>query len=361
MSYVWYACYGSNINEERFMLYINKCVDKTPPLFSKTYKIPYHMYFGNRKSRTRWGDGAVAYLDDSKTGNVLGKVYLITEEQFKDVQSQEKGYNKPLSLGMLDGYPVYSFTSLCLYKRDIPTIKYVSTILDGLKSTYPEIDEVLLKSYLIQCIFTENELSVIETIRTNPCRIKIGEIANKLEMSLSDVVRIVLHLKEIGLIQKDRRSNDRDDADVLSEYFTVETHQANVTKMLNILKGAKELNEFCIDDVEPIIQGYEEGEEIQSFITHYERNPRNRMNAIHLHGTTCMVCGFNFEEVYGEIGKNYIEVHHVNPLSTLDESTIIHPETDLVCVCSNCHRMLHRNRDRVLTIEELKEMMNRNR
>ncbi|WP_353733593.1 hypothetical protein [Rossellomorea vietnamensis] len=34
-------------------------------------------------------------------------------------------------------------------------------------------------------------------------------------------------------------------------------------------------------------------------------------------------------------------MHHVNPLSTLDEAIEIDPETDLVPVCPNCHRMMH--------------------
>lgn len=45
---------------------------------------------------------------------------------------------------------------------------------------------------------------------------------------------------------------------------------------------------------------------------------------------------------YGENGKDFIEIHHVKPLSTLEEATEIDPEIDLVPVCLNCHRMLHR-------------------
>ena len=79
--------------------------------------------------------------------------------------------------------------------------------------------------------------------------------------------------------------------------------------------------------------------------------------AIKIHGTRCMVCDFDFEEVYGELGKDFIEVHHTKPLYTLEEEMDINPEEDLVCLCSNCHRMIHRKRDKILTIEELKEIM----
>lgn len=89
----------------------------------------------------------------------------------------------------------------------------------------------------------------------------------------------------------------------------------------------------------------------------YERNPKNRAKAIEIHGLNCKGCGFNFEKVYGERGKDFIEIHHVNPLSTIQEEVAINPETDLIPVCSNCHRMIHRKKDEVLTIEELRELM----
>ena len=28
----------------------------------------------------------------------------------------------------------------------------------------------------------------------------------------------------------------------------------------------------------------------------------------------CVVCGFSYEEKYGEIGKGYIEIHHEKPI-----------------------------------------------
>ena len=70
-----------------------------------------------------------------------------------------------------------------------------------------------------------------------------------------------------------------------------------------------------------------------------------------------MVCDFDFEEAYGELGKDFIEVHHTKPLYSLEEKMEINPEEDLVCLCSNCHRMIHRRRDKILTVEELKEIM----
>ena len=57
----------------------------------------------------------------------------------------------------------------------------------------------------------------------------------------------------------------------------------------------------------------------------------------------CDVCGFNFFDIYGAMGKGYIECHHTKPVSELqpDEKTSL---KDIALVCANCHRMLHRKR-----------------
>lgn len=65
----------------------------------------------------------------------------------------------------------------------------------------------------------------------------------------------------------------------------------------------------------------------------------------------CEICGFSFIEKYGDIGDGFIEAHHKIPLSTLEDSTITR-ENDLILVCSNCHRMLHKTNP-TLTIQEL--------
>jgi 5-methylcytosine-specific restriction protein A len=58
---------------------------------------------------------------------------------------------------------------------------------------------------------------------------------------------------------------------------------------------------------------------------------------------SCVPCGFDFERVYGVRGKGYIECHHIVPVSELRPGARTRVE-DLVPVCSNCHKMLHRRR-----------------
>lgn len=52
-------------------------------------------------------------------------------------------------------------------------------------------------------------------------------------------------------------------------------------------------------------------------------------------------CGFDFVEVYGEIGKDYAQVHHRKPLGNRDAPELT-KLSDLAIVCANCHAMIHR-------------------
>ncbi len=92
--------------------------------------------------------------------------------------------------------------------------------------------------------------------------------------------------------------------------------------------------------------------------TRYERNQAARKACIDKHGTSCVVCGFNFEQSYGEHGKDFIHVHHLRPLYQAGSENRTDPIEDLVPVCPNCHYMLHRGH-RLLTPEELKLIIKR--
>jgi len=150
---VWYACYGSNMMYERFLCYIqggtfyanNKlhkgCKDKTPPRTSKAIIIPYEMYFGNRASS--WNDSGVAFLDISKVAVTLGRMYLITEEQFEEVWEQEckssNWYDKLIELGKYEGYPVKTFTNSTRCNENTPSTKYLDVICKGIAEIIPDL------------------------------------------------------------------------------------------------------------------------------------------------------------------------------------------------------------------------------
>ena len=90
----------------------------------------------------------------------------------------------------------------------------------------------------------------------------------------------------------------------------------------------------------------------------YERSPKNRAKAIEIHGTICTACGFDFNAVYGaHFAQSYIEIHHVESITTLGGKPV-DPRTDLVPLCSNCHSMVHRQRGKILSVTELRDLLN---
>ena len=135
------------------------------------------------------------------------------------------------------------------------------------------------------------------------------------------------------------------------------THHADDNFDCNELPEIEEIGGNQDPYESTVIKGEKEGRITERYVTKYERNPKNRAAAIRIHGYRCAACGFNFAEVYGELGRDFIEVHHIKPLCSFTEEVTIDPETDLVCLCANCHRMIHRKRGAIMTVEDLKQAM----
>jgi 5-methylcytosine-specific restriction protein A len=92
-------------------------------------------------------------------------------------------------------------------------------------------------------------------------------------------------------------------------------------------------------------------DESRTYITstkQIKRSQAAKAECIRLKGCHCNICGFDFEKTYGELGKNYIEVHHITPigqLSTAEGYDGTDPQKDLIPLCSNCHSMIHRRKE----------------
>jgi predicted HNH restriction endonuclease len=75
----------------------------------------------------------------------------------------------------------------------------------------------------------------------------------------------------------------------------------------------------------------------------------------------CVVCGFDFRNKYGEHGKDYIEAHHTAPIHEKDmkgEKIILNKAIQKIAlVCSNCHRMIHRKKGCMLSVESIKKLV----
>ncbi|SHF79941.1 hypothetical protein SAMN05444483_102420 [Salegentibacter echinorum] len=183
---VWYACYGSNLLKERFSCYIGGgqpanakrvypgCTNKTLPKESKRIIINRELYFA--KSSKTWSGGGAGFIKSNYEDNVetLGRMYLITEQQFVDLVQQEikfeghfdidlkkviregfldmknnSWYGQIIYLGNEDSYPIYTFTNEDYLADDInaPHEFYLKIIIEGLKETYA-MNNAEIETYL---------------------------------------------------------------------------------------------------------------------------------------------------------------------------------------------------------------------
>ncbi len=93
-------------------------------------------------------------------------------------------------------------------------------------------------------------------------------------------------------------------------------------------------------------------------INAYERNPVARARCLAHHGHSCRVCGFDFEQRYGILGRGYIHVHHLRPIGSIKKEYVVDPIKDLVPVCPNCHAMIHRKGpSATLSVGELRALL----
>lgn len=70
----------------------------------------------------------------------------------------------------------------------------------------------------------------------------------------------------------------------------------------------------------------------------------------------CQVCHANMEDIYGSLGKHYAEAHHILPLNKIKSQSKT-KISDLITVCANCHRMLHRMKGDKSDIQKLKSLI----
>jgi hypothetical protein len=110
-----------------------------------------------------------------------------------------------------------------------------------------------------------------------------------------------------------------------------------------------------ITDADVDIREYQEGEQLRRERVFFSRHPRLREDAVAHYGASCSVCKFDFEAVYGDLGRGFIEIHHLESVAERGQvtegawSASIH---DVRPLCANCHRMVHRRRPPI-SVDEL--------
>lgn len=106
------------------------------------------------------------------------------------------------------------------------------------------------------------------------------------------------------------------------------------------------------------LESEEEGLEKSTISTHYERSHLNRSLCLAYYGYSCQTCDINLKEKYGDIARDFIHVHHLNPIATVGV-TKPDPINDFIPLCPNCHAIAHL-RNPPLTVEEIKSILLKN-
>jgi 5-methylcytosine-specific restriction protein A len=133
---------------------------------------------------------------------------------------------------------------------------------------------------------------------------------------------------------------------------------AGAIKARLIAPGAVEATTEAVDEEEDFPEGR------VLFRAHRSRERNRKLVqmakalALKKHGKlACEVCGFDFAARYGKLGADYIECHHVVPISQIAPGAKT-KVADLRLLCSNCHRMVHRRRP-WLAVGELQALLAR--
>ena len=112
-----------------------------------------------------------------------------------------------------------------------------------------------------------------------------------------------------------------------------------------------------------------EGFKRYSEVSVYERSTKLREYAINYftknNRISCNCCNFNFSDFYGKnIGDSFIEIHHIKPIFKFKQDdlskTLKQAIKNLIPVCSNCHRMIHRNIKNPIEIKFLTSQISQN-
>lgn len=87
----------------------------------------------------------------------------------------------------------------------------------------------------------------------------------------------------------------------------------------------------------------------------FETDPEIRLSVLKFHGTSCSICGFNYEDFYGDLGRGYIQVHQIYENDEDMENYDL--QHDFIPICENCHGIIHRSKENHVSIEDLKQII----
>ncbi len=215
------------------------------------------------------------------------------------------------------------------------------------------------KGYVIRTITFEVQFGKNDRAICTPLRLKVLHDNNEIDLT-ERLTRVATLFGTAGLPEAVKKDVDRY-VQIVSEGVPraeLKDISARIAKRINSTIELSEMLEapsenFVIQDVqEPpetiTLSKLTADETKKRLVSHFriDRSSKIRGAKIELFTKTngtiyCENCAFSFEKKYGARGKGFIEVHHVQPLAALLPNVVTRL-SDLMLLCSNCHRMVHR-------------------
>ncbi len=167
------------------------------------------------------------------------------------------------------------------------------------------------------------------------------------------------YLLNIDLRSKTRNAKHYEAGNILAKYYPKE-NLPNESRLRNDLTEILDLYEnlayFDNSSSDELVAHGIERKQIRLH-RRIERNTALSKKVKKIKGYRCETCEIKFTDIYGDIGKNFIEVHHLNPISELGVGSFkVDLVNDFAVLCSNCHSMIHKLDD-VGDLNELKRII----
>ena len=218
---------------------------------------------------------------------------------------------------------------------------YRNQLIRYLRNTklYRNADEQKVKK-LVDAI----EVDLLKVIRSNQ-HVYIDDVYEFIDKeALGELVNMTNRGRSLAIQNEQSGGLLRDALTFYVGYLSSKKHPLSEEEKRNGKKkkqsGASDTSATSNNKPEPESYDKLEGRKHEDIVTRYERDRGNRKKCIEHYGYVCQVCGTNFEKTYGDLGKAFIEVHHLYPVAQGERQ--VNPIEDLIPLCSNCHSMIHR-------------------
>lgn len=323
---------------------IENKIDYSDVDFTRRYEAPYAKFINEVITKNNYNDWDSSIFEDFVVKNMNGVARLGNGGFYREhVQKIKDNWDR-----------ILPHLKLIAYSQDIPQwneYKIVRELIYGLLDRNMAVaTNRIFAAIQPRILSTEVDLSKLNKL-VDYIEKYTTTIVSEYDVNIWEKASYSVYKMIAGLVSEQSKKYLPAIPWKLLEWFDENYHEG---------KNLNDPQPRFINDLteESSTHGIWEGALLSVLVNKYERNILARRACLTKHGYSCSVCGMNFEEKYGEIGRNFIHVHHIVPISTIGQEYQIDPEKDLVPVCPNCHAMLHKGQNgNVLTVQELKELI----